>query len=126
MAEEKEEESGATEQMGFASGWGDNEKPSAEEYFEASGLRKLLLAEYVRDTEGYFGDERPSKFLLKGSPHEVAHCINLLNSTQLEDEYPPDLSWAVQAGLGENPYHLAPSPAPFLDVPVSGGGDKKK
>lgn len=122
-------EGGPTEQMGFSSSWGGDDKPDAYDYWEATGLRKLLIAEYVRDTEGYFGAEAPSKFLLKGSPLEVARCVQLLNSTSVEDEYPPDMSWAKEAGLGENPYHLASSPAPFLEVSAgaaSGGAGKKK
>lgn len=112
-------------------GAGSSFEPSPDDYFEATGLRKLLIAEFTRNATGYFGPkERATKFLLTGDVNEVAKGVRLLHGVSsrkktkgeygqsfggMEDEYPPDMSWAEAAGLGSRPFQAASSPAGFLD-----------
>lgn len=74
------------EELKFGSYYSDDE-PDEDEYRKATGLRKLLLAEYARDHMGFFRSTERKKFL----PTESNRASDLIGA--IGTDYGPDVSW---------------------------------
>ena len=89
--------------LGFAEDeYGDNpeECPSKEEYFKSTGLRRLLLAELLRDNAGLFTSQKRKRFLpfeSRGDGIGGEYCTSGSQVADfvgsIGDDYGPRVDW---------------------------------
>lgn len=86
------------------------EEQTPEAYYASSGLRKLMLA----DTSA--PKSAPPSSCCRGRPKTCRARLRARRPrASTGNFYPPDMSWAMAAGLGATPFHVASTPAAFLD-----------
>ena len=93
--------------LGFGETHGD--EPSSEEYFNATGLRRLLLAELAQQKMGLFTSTERKRFLPIGSANYVANFVSSIG-----DNYGPPVHWLPKS---LRKYGKATNPSSFLNKP---------
>ena len=98
------------QKLSFQSSYGrSSDQPDAEDYFKATGLRRLLLAEVAQKVMGFFTSAQRKRFLPFVSANAVERFV-----ASIGDNYGPDVDWLPKP---LQKYGKAANPTKFLSKP---------